>query len=294
MDRTVARTIRRSDVEYPPLLEEIPDPPDRLFVKGQPLEASVFIGVVGTRRPTAYGLDVARSISAGLAKAGVTVVSGMAYGIDAAAHHGALSVGGETIAVLGSGIDRCYPRRHLGLFARIVDQGTVISEYPSDTEPLQRNFPRRNRIIAGMSLGVILVEGRSGGGAMITARLAGEYGRELFAMPGPVHSAASEGPHSLMRDGATVATCAEDVLMDLGMSPLDTPQQQLDLGSDEQVVLKVVSAHPLVLDAVAALAHMPASSAAAVLSRLEMRGLVKRYPGARYALSTEGSPFNRY
>lgn len=289
MDRAVARTVRISDAEYPPLLREIPDPPSRLFIKGGPLDASGFIAVVGTRRPTTYGLDVARSISAGLAKAGIVVVSGLAYGIDAAAHQGAMSGGGETIAVLGSGIDRCYPRRHLGLFSQIIERGSLISEYPSDTEPFQWNFPRRNRIIAGMSLGVIVVEGRTGGGAMITARLGGEYGREVFALPGPVHSAASEGPHSLMRDGATIVTCAEDVLTDLGMSPLETGQERLDLGPDEQSVLKVVGAHPLVLDAVAALAQIPASSTAAILSRLEMKGIVKRYPGASYALSAEGT-----
>lgn len=294
MDRTVARTIRFSDVEYPPLLKEIADPPSRLFIKGGALGPSPFIAVVGTRRPTMYGLDVARSISAGLARAGITVVSGLAYGIDAAAHQGALSGGGETIAVLGSGIDRCYPRRHLGLFAEIVARGAVISEYPADTEPFQWNFPRRNRIIAGMALGVIVVEGRSGGGAMITARLGAEFGREVFAVPGPIHSAASEGPHSLMRDGATIVTCAEDVLTDLGMSPLETGQERLELGSDEQAVVKAIGAHPMVLDAVAALAQMPASSTAAVLSRLEMKGIVKRYPGATYALSTEGNLFHRY
>lgn len=294
MDRAVARTIRLPDVGYPPLLKEIADPPGRLFIKGGDLGPSPFIAVVGTRRPTTYGLDVARSISAGLARAGITVVSGLACGVDAAAHSGALSVGGETVAVLGSGIDRCYPRRHLNLFNEIMESGAVISEYPGDTEPFQWNFPRRNRIIAGMSLGVIVVEGRSGGGAMITARLGAEYGREVFAVPGPIHSAASEGPHSLMRDGATTVTCAEDVLTDLGMSPGHEGQTRLELGPDEQAVVKAMGGHPMVLDKVSALAQMPASSTAAVLSRLEMRGIVKRYPGATYALSAEGTLFNRY
>ena len=227
----------------------------------------------------------------GLAAAGVVVVSGMAAGIDAAAHRGALATG-STVAVLGSGVDVCYPRSNAALYAEIAERGSLVSEYPPGTAPAPWRFPARNRIIAGMALGVVIVEARRDGGAMITARLALEYGREVFAVGGPVHASGSEGPHALVRDGARLVTSARDVLEDLGLaSPHSAaswtqdpmPALVASLSPDERRVLGVLQAEPQLLDRIARLAGMPASATTAVLSRLELAGLASRHPGARFA-----------
>jgi DNA processing protein len=232
-----------------------------------------------------------------LAAAGVVVVSGMAAGIDAAAHRGALTTG-STVAVLGSGVDVCYPRSNAALYGQIAEQGSVVSEYPPGTTPAPWRFPARNRIIAGMSLGVVIVEARQDGGAMITARLALEYGREVFAVAGPVHASGSEGPHALVRDGARLVTSARDVLEDLGLSfPRSAASWTQDalspptppLSPDERRVLEILQAEPMLLDRIARLAGMPASAATAVLSRLELAGLASRHPGARFARTVGGT-----
>jgi DNA processing protein len=236
-----------------------------------------------------------------LAAAGVVVVSGMAVGVDAAAHRGALSTG-STVAVLGSGVDVCYPRSNAALYGQIAEDGSLVSEYPPGTTPAPWRFPARNRIIAGMSLGVVIVEARQDGGAMITARLAMEYGREVFAVAGPVHAAGSQGPHALVRDGARLVTSARDVLEDLGLffprstaswteDPLSAPAPSLS--PDERRILDVLQAEPQLLDRIARLAGMPASAATAVLSRLELAGLASRHPGARFARTVGGpGPFS--
>lgn len=285
------KTIRPKDPAYPSLLAEIAWPPKLLYATGLPLGQAPYLAVVGSRRPSRYGIEVATWISSELAAAGIVVVSGMARGIDAAAHRGALQTRGSTVAVLGSGIDVCYPRQNRDLYREIQRRGTVVSEYQMGTRALPQNFPARNRIIAGMCLGVVIVEGRVGGGAMITARLAAESGREVFAVAGPVHSAQSEGPHSLIRDGARLVTCAADVLDDLGLGPppgSSGPEVAVELTADERRVLGVLEGTPVLLDVVAARTRMPASGAAATLARLEVKGLVLRHPGARFALSPRG------
>jgi DNA processing protein len=288
---TGARRIGLGASGYPPLLAETPGAPARLFVCGRPLEPAPYVAVVGTRRASRYGLEVATWIGRELAEAGVVVVSGMAAGVDAAAHRGALTTG-STVAVLGSGVDVCYPRSNAALYRAIAESGSLVSEYPSGTTPAPWRFPARNRIIAGMSLGVVIVEARHDGGAMITARLATEYGREVFAVAGPVHAPGSQGPHALVRDGARLVTSARDVLEDLGLArpgstaswtqdalPAPTPA----LSPDERCVLGVLQAEPVLLDRIARLAGMPASAATAILSRLELAGLASRHPGARFA-----------
>jgi DNA processing protein len=283
---TGVRHVAPGDAEFPPLLREIPAPPKFLHAAGRRLEPAPMVGVVGTRRPSRYGLEVGHAMAAGLAAAGVTVVSGLATGIDAAAHRGALDAGGITIAVLGNGLDVCYPWRNAALSEEIRAHGTLLSEYPEGTRPLRHHFPTRNRIIAGMALGVVIVEGREEGGAMITARLAGEMGREVFAVPGPVHAPESAGPLALIRDGARTVTSAEDVLEDLGLPAPPTSragESRYELGPDEQRVLVALAAEPIVLDAIASAAAMPASAAAAVLARLELAGLAGRHPGGRFA-----------
>lgn len=284
------RRVRRNGAGYPALLAEMPGAPDSIAVLGKDLVEAPYVAVVGTRRPTPYGIGAARLIAAGLARHGVVVVSGMALGIDAEAHQAALAAGGTTVAVLGCGADVCYPRRNKRLYDQIAERGSVISEYPDGTEPLPYRFPERNRIIAGLCLGVVIVEGRDNGGAMITARLAGEIGREVFAVPGPVHSSASNGPHSLIRDGARLVRNAEEILTDLGFLALTQCRADgtRDLLPDERRVLAALEAFPMLFDEVVARTGLPSASTAAVISRLEIEGLVTRYPGSRFALPVQG------
>ena len=195
------RNVEQGAAGYPPLLAEAPGAPVALWVSGRPLEPAPYVGVVGTRRASRYGLEVAMWMGRGLAAAGVVVVSGMAAGIDAAAHRGALATG-STVAVLGSGVDVCYPRSNAALYAEIAERGSLVSEYPPGTAPAPWRFPARNRIIAGMALGVVIVEARRDGGAMITARLALEYGREVFAVGGPVHASVTRPVRSSTRPEA--------------------------------------------------------------------------------------------
>jgi len=280
------RKIWRSSPEYPSLLAEIPDPPKHLFASGRELGAATCMAIVGTRRASQYGLEVARWLGAELASAGLIVVSGLAHGIDAAAHQGALDVDGSTVAVLGCGVDICYPARNRDLYRRIAERGTIVSELECGVRPLPHHFPIRNRIIAGMSLGVVIVEARPKGGAMITARLANEFGREVFAIPGLVNAQTALGPHQLMRDGARLVTSARDILEDLGLVDLDeSGQPELILQPDEALVIRHLGPEPVVLDRIAKMAAIPASTAAAVLSKLELRGLVARHPGGRFALT---------
>lgn len=285
------RVAGRASCEYPALLREIPDSPDRLWLAGEPWDNAPALAVVGTRRASRYGLEAAFWLARELAESGITVISGLAKGIDAAAHRGALAGGGRTVAVMGCGLDICYPPRHRELFEEIVASGTLVSEYEPGVRPLPHHFPVRNRIIAGAALGVLLVEAPAAGGAMITARLGAEFGREVFAVPGAVHSPVSVGPHLLVRDGARLVTSADEILEDLGM--LRSPPAGSDspsLHPDEARVLAVVEAEPLLLDHIARRSGLPVSTATAVLARLELSGLVGRRNGGRYARSVEAGP----
>jgi DNA processing protein len=295
------RRVERGQPEYPPLLAETPGAPAALFVAGRRLEPAPHVAIVGTRRASRYGLEVATWMGRQLASVGVVVVSGMAAGIDGAAHRGALAVAGDratTVAVLGSGLDICYPRGNAGLYGELSQRAILLSEYPPGTTPAPWRFPARNRIIAGMSLGVVIVEARPDGGAMITARLAMEFGREVFAVAGPVHAPGAEGPHALIRDGARLVTSAVDVLEDLGLAtPVargGAPGVQLPLPAaaplspDERLVVGVLQAEPLLLDRIARLAGLPASAASAVLARLELSGRVSRHAGGRFARPVGG------
>lgn len=281
---TDVRIVRRGQPEYPRFLAEIPGPPARLFVAGRPLEPAPHVAVVGTRRASRYGLEVAFRLGEALAASGVVVVSGLAAGIDAAAHRGALEAGGVTVAVLGCGIDVCYPKGNASLYRAIADRGTLVSQHPPGTQPLAHHFPARNRIIAGLSLGAVVVEGRARGGAMITARLALELGREVFAVAGPVHAPGSEGPHALIRDGARLVASAADILDDLELCRWPPPAGEAPaLSPDELQVLGVLEAEPVLLDLIAKASGMPASTSAAILARLELKGLACRSPGGRFA-----------
>jgi DNA processing protein len=219
--------ITEADAAYPRALQEIPDPPGVLFVRGEirPQDA-IGIAIVGSRHATHYGTMVAERLASSLARAGVTIISGLARGIDAAAHRGALAAGGRTIGVLGSGVLNIYPPEHADLALDVIHSGAIVSEMPPESPPISGAFPQRNRIITGMSMGVIVVEASDRSGALISARHAMEQNREVFAVPGRVDSRMSRGCHRLLRDGAKLVETADDVLEELG--PLVSPAPSVD------------------------------------------------------------------
>ena len=283
------RILVESHAEYPRVLREIHDPPGVLFVRGTLMPSDALaIGVVGTRHGTPYGLRQAERLAAGLARAGLTVVSGLARGIDAAAHRGALAAGGRTIAVLASGVMNIYPPEHDKLAGEVAAHGALLSEQPPRAEPLAGTFPQRNRLISGMSLGVLVVEAAERSGALITARHAMEQGREVFAVPGNIDGRASRGCHQLIRDGAKLVESVDDVLEELGplveAAPRDDGQvihhpAELLLNETEQQVLAAVAAEATPIDQIVADTGLPVHQVLSTLSVLEMRRLVRRLSG---------------
>jgi DNA processing protein len=274
---------------YPRLLKEIADPPSVLFHSGQLCPAdSIAVAIVGTRHATRYGRRQAERLAGELARAGVTIVSGLARGIDSHAHRGALAAGGRTIAVLGSGLLNLYPRENKELAAAIKDHGAILSEFPPRSPPLKGHFPRRNRLITGLTLGVIIVEAGQRSGALISARLAAEQGRDVFAVPGPVDSRASRGCHQLLRDGAILVETADDVFEHLG--PLVAPTtsgdgqvvrrpSELTLNDQEKTVLAAIDGGPTPIDQIVDTSGLPVHRVLATISVLEMRRLVRRVSG---------------
>jgi DNA processing protein len=284
-----------SQLEYPESLRTIPDPPGVLFVRGTILPSDgLAVAIVGTRHATQYGVAQAERLAAGLARSGYTIVSGLARGIDAAAHRGAMKAKGRTLAVLGSGVLNIYPPEHAQLASEIIAQGALIGENPPGSPPLSGAFPQRNRIITGLSLGVIVVEASERSGALISARHAMEQGREVFAIPGRVDSRTSRGCHRLIRDGAKLVENIDDVLEELG--PLATPTPvaransesepirhpgELLLNEPEQAVLATINDEPVTIDDVISACGLPVQNVLATLSVLEMRRLIRRLGGNR-------------
>jgi DNA processing protein len=280
---------------YPPLLSRIDDPPGLLFVRGALLpQDSLSVAIVGARHATAYGLKVAEQLGASLARAGYTVVSGLARGIDAAAHRGALKAGGRTIAVLGSGVLNVYPPEHADLAYEVIDSGALVSELPPMTEPATGTFPQRNRIVSGLSLGVVVVQAADRSGALITARLATEQGREVFAVPGAIDCRMSRGCHQLIRDGARLVASVDDILEEFGplfetATTADgravNSAAELQLGDIERQVLAACDAlaegasKPVAIDDLVDSSGLAASQVMATISVLEMRRLIRRLPG---------------
>jgi DNA processing protein len=292
---TGVRRIGRHDDEFPAQLRAIPDAPALLYVRGVlAREDALAVAVVGSRRATGYGEGVAEELGAQLAARGVTVVSGLARGIDSAAHRGALRGGGRTIAVLGSGVDVIYPPENRRLAGLIEGSGAVVSPFLPGTPPLPQHFPQRNRVIAGLALAVVVVEAAERSGALITARLAAELGREVMAVPGRVTSPASRGAHALIRDGAALVESWEDVVAGLpvpwrdcvgGVGPETRRTVEADgrqYGGDEDVVLGVVGAEPTTMDEIIASSGVPSARAAALLLMLELDGRVRRMEGKRF------------
>jgi DNA processing protein len=274
---------------YPSYLTQLPDPPGVLFVRGEiKPQDGMAIAIVGTRHPTPYGLRQAERLAASLARAGLTIVSGLARGIDAAAHRGALSAQGRTIAVLGSGVSNIYPPEHVALADDVARQGAVVSESPPRSEPLPGSFPQRNRIISGMSLGVIVVEAGESSGALITARHAMEQGREVFAVPGRIDDRASHGCHKLIRDGARLLQSPDDVLEELG--PLFTPTKRDDgqvvhhpaellLNDVERQVLSAIGGEATSIDEVVRSTGLGVPQVLSTVSVLEVRRVIRRLSG---------------
>jgi DNA processing protein len=293
--------VKLGDPEYPPRLLQTADPPLMLYLQGSPsaLQARS-VAVVGSRSATAQGIDNARAFGRSLAEQGLVVVSGLAAGIDAAAHEGALAARGTaadaptvlTIAVVGTGLDRVYPPRNLALAQRIARHGALVSEYAPGTPPLPEHFPQRNRIIAGLSLGTLVVEAALRSGSLITARLASEAGREVFAIPGSIHAAQSRGCHALIKIGAKLVESAQDIFEEF--APTHPTQRALfdaagvDAVADEarphpeQGLLDALGDDPVTTDALVSRTGWPVSALATKLLELELQGLVARLPGGLY------------
>ncbi len=293
-----ATFITTRDAGYPRLLKEINDPPIGLYRKGQYELEQPCIAIVGSRRTTLYGQAVAKRLGADLARLGFCVVSGLARGIDTAAHEGALSVGGKTAAVLGTGLDIIYPSENLDLYRRIAESGAVLSEFPFGRKADRQSFAMRNRIISGMSEAVVVVESDVSGGAMITSRFAGEQGRLLYAVPGRIDQPSSAGCHQLIRDGATLLTGVDDILSDLnyldGLRPAGIKEAggqsvlenlQSELSEDERRVIETLRGGALLgIDALAAATQLQASEVSATLMMLELKKLVSKRADGTFEL----------
>jgi DNA processing protein len=274
------RFVGRSEPDYPPRLRELPDPPAGLFLRGaadvQLLRARS-VAIVGSRACSSYGSQVARLLGRELGAAGLVVLSGLARGVDGEGHRGALDADGDTVAVLGCGVDRDYPAAHGRLAARICERGLVVSEYAAGVEPAPWRFPARNRVIAGLAVATIVVEARERSGALITADFALEAGREVFAVPGEITSSLSAGTNALLRLGATPLTHADDVLEALGIEPSAPPA--IELGEAARAVLEAVSQEPAGVDRLVRGTGLDAAAVATALAELELAGAVAEAEG---------------
>jgi DNA processing protein len=296
------RLVTWGDAAYPPLLAQIHDAPLVLFVEGdEGVLARPQLAVVGTRHPTPLGRETAASFAAHLAASGLVVTSGLALGIDAAAHLGALQGGGRTVAVMGRGLDAVYPRENADLARRIVDSGgTLVTDIPTGVGPLKPNFPRRNRILSGLTVGTLVVEAALNSGSLITARLALEQGREVFAIPGSIHNAVARGCHRLLRDGARLVETVADIWEELGrnIGEIDgfvPPAVRISAGTDPpaldkdyEILLDAVGFEPAAIDQIVARTGFETGTVASMLLILELDGRIQQQPGGRYGRRLPG------
>ncbi len=270
-----------ADPDYPQQLLQIPDPPVLLYVRGHArLLGAASLAIVGSRNATHQGVANAEAFARALSEAGLAIVSGLALGIDAAAHRGGLDGRGSTIAVLGCGADIVYPMGNQTLFERIAGSGAIVSEFPLGAPPLRENFPRRNRLISGLARGCLVVEAAFASGSLITARLAAEQGREVFAIPGSIHSPLSKGCHALIKQGAKLVESAQDVLEELGVGALASTGPNSSGGSDG--FLQHMGYDPCTIDALAGRTGLTAEAISAMLLTLELEGKVSSLPGGAY------------
>jgi len=290
------RFVTLTDSNYPRLLREIPDPPPFLYVYGRLDGHSANLAVVGSRNATGYGLSTTKDLCRSLAAHNLTIVSGMARGIDTAAHEGALSAGGKTIAVLGSGLGKIYPVENRKLFHRIAENGAVVSEFPLMAGPEAHHFPIRNRIISGMSLGTVVVEATRKSGSLITARLAAEQNREVFAVPGSIQSFKSAGSHTLIKQGAKLVEHAQDVIEELvPLVPVNqglennsadlTKKKMASLSDDEARVYQALDPYPVHVDDLARKISMAPGKLLSMLLKLELNGMVQQSPGKLFSIT---------
>jgi DNA processing protein len=296
--RIGCRIVNCTEPEYPQALLQIYDPPVLLYVRGDVRVLNApSLSIVGTRRPTVYGTQIAERMGRDLAKRGLVIVSGLARGVDALAHGGAMSVGGRAIGVLGTGIDVCYPKENKKLFEKVLEKGAIISELPTGSHPAPENFPVRNRIIAGMPLGVLIVEGKQYSGSLITARLAMEFGREVFGVPGNVTQQMSFAPNQLIKQGAKLVTDAEDVIEELP-TPVRAALVQAEAVESEQRNLLASEGltptekkiydllrieEPRHIDDLVETSGLNSSEVLATLFDLEMKGIIRQLPGKQFA-----------
>ena len=287
-----------TEPEYPQNLLQIYDPPVMLYVRGDHQVLNLpSLGIVGTRRPTLYGTQMAQRLGRELAARGLVVVSGMARGIDAIGHQGAMDAQGRAIGVLGTGIDVCYPKENKKLYEKVLERGAIISEFPLRTHPAPENFPVRNRIVAGMPLGVVVIEGAQYSGSLITARLAMEFGREVFGVPGNVTQPVSFAPNLLIKQGAKLVTCGEDVIEELP-TPVraalvqaeqpETEQRNLlaaaSLNGSEKKLYELLNAEePIPIDDIVERSGLNSSDVLATLFNLEMKGIIRQLPGKQFS-----------
>lgn len=278
------RIVTLADAEYPRLLLEITDPPPLLYAKGNvELLNHAALAVVGSRNATPQGIDNARAFSRELSAGGFTIVSGLALGIDAAAHEGGLDASSSSIAVVGTGLDVVYPARNRTLAHRLVNQGLMISEFALGMPALASNFPRRNRLISGLSRGCLVVEAALKSGSLITARYALEQGREVFAIPGSIHSPLSKGCHLLIKQGAKLAESGRDILEELGaVTKTMSPEHAPGKSTPENPLLAALGYDPVDLDTLCERSGLTADSASAMLLALELEGVVSRVPGGKF------------
>ena len=291
LDRHQVRVLTYHDAGYPSRLKEIYDYPPVLYVRGCLLpEDEWCLAVVGTRRATVYGRQVTEEIAADLAGSKITIASGLARGIDSVAHQSALDAGGRSIAVFACGLDIVYPSENTGLARRIMQQGALVSEYPLGTRPRAENFPRRNRIMSGLSLGVLVVEAGKTSGAMITARLALEQNREVFAIPGSVLSPASRGTNHLIQEGAKLVSDYTDILEELNLTAVARQMELKEVlppSETESLLLKQLSAEPTHIDEVCRSSGLPTATVSSTLSMMELKGQVKQIGPMNYVLARE-------
>jgi DNA processing protein len=292
------RLLNWTEPEYPQTLLQIYDPPVMLYVRGEPQILNLpSIGIVGTRKPTLYGSQLAERLGRDLAARGLVIVSGMARGIDAIGHQGAMAANGRAIGILGTGIDVCYPKENKRLYEKVLERGAIISEFPIGTHPAPENFPVRNRIVAGIPLGVIVVEGAQYSGSLITARLAMEFGREVFSVRGNVTQPVSFAPNQLIKQGAKLVTCAEDVIEELPTPVRDmlvqaeqpeAEQRNLllaaSLNNSEKKLYELLSAEETRhIDDIVERSGLNSSVVLATLFDLEMKGIIRQLPGKQFS-----------
>ena len=289
LDKLKINVLTFWDESFPELLKSIYGAPSILYYCGEILPSDArAVAIVGTRRPTEYGLTIAARLARELVGNGITVVSGLAVGIDSAAHRGALEGGGRTIAVLGSSLDRLYPPENRDLARKIAKSGVVLSEFPPGTKPDPGNFPQRNRIISGLSLGIVIIEAGKKSGALITAEHALEQGREVFVVPGNITSTKHQGSHDLIKQGAKLIQSVDDILEELEphlRNEPDThhePEIRVSLSPDETEIMKHVINEPIQIDALSLRCNMPTGKLLSILLSLELKGVIRSLEGKRY------------